>query len=458
MKKILKNIIVCCIILSMFTICFATNPGEEGDTRDPGNQGQEGWAKDEQRFVHTQPYKGGTDYGMTYTDEEGNTQSLDIKIDAGSSTGEGGMQGYDSDSMKNGKVTITKEDIIKTLQNVGTAEALAAAKAIEAGGEYRMLAQQYIYVRDKLTGQVSAMTMDEIAALSEKAAWGFGNAKYDLWTPYNNYKDLWYDADDSDPTHGVFYWKPTPTSTPAPIEEEDPTSPNPPTPEPTPEPEPEVGFALVKSGLKDCYSNNVSTFAKIDNSQFKVYDPDPNKPNGNPIPTSEELRLSGDTNWIANVGGIEEWGVKILSISGFKARSSYYTGRVEIFEYEKDENGNWEYVKTSYINSDEQVPTSTSEKRYRKGSPETKTTGYREVDLERKYKDQIVMPYTYIGNAYVETTSTVEINNAAVGGTKFASLENDEGKDLQLDISNCQMPPNVPSRVNIKYETTLRNI
>ena len=48
MKKVLKNIIVFCIIFSMVTTCFATNPGEEGDTRDPGNQGQAGWARNEQ--------------------------------------------------------------------------------------------------------------------------------------------------------------------------------------------------------------------------------------------------------------------------------------------------------------------------------------------------------------------------------------------------------------------------
>ena len=457
MKKVLKNIIVFCIIFSMVTTCFATNPGEEGDTRDPGNQGQEGWARNEQRYVHTPPYSGGTNYGMTYIDENGNTQSLDLKIDAGSSTGEGGMQGYDSDSMKNGKVTITKEDIVKTLQNYGTSEALAAAKAIEAGAEYRMLAQQYIYVKDNLTGQVSAMTIDEIAALSEKADWGWGNAKYDLWTPYNNYKDLWYDADDSDPTHGVFYWKPTP-KTP----EEEKTPEDPPkgsTPEePEPEPEPEVGFLLIKSGLRDCFNASVSTLAKIDNTKFKVYDPEDSS--GNPIPTSEELRLSGDTNWLANVNGIENWCLKITSISGFTASASYYTGRVEVIKKIKDENGHWTYADSEYINENEPIPTNTSVTRYIKGQRETAIAGTVVVDLAKKYKDKEELPYSYIGNAYVETSSTVEIHNAAVGGIATAALTTAEGEGLSIDKeSNCIGEPNDPGvRLRISHQTTLRTI
>lgn len=154
MKKVLKNIILCYFIVSLIAVCFATDPGynpggDTGNTREPTDNNPESWAKDEQRYVHTQPYDGGTGFTITHPDENGNPVTNTFYLDAG--VGCGGMTGKNSDTMKNGVPEIPKEDIVATLRQIGTPEALAAADAIENDSEYRMLAQQFIYVYDKKT-------------------------------------------------------------------------------------------------------------------------------------------------------------------------------------------------------------------------------------------------------------------------------------------------------------------
>lgn len=155
MKKVLKNIILCYFIVSLIAVCFATDGGygeggDTGDTREPTDNTAEGWAKDEQRYVHTQPYDGGTSCTIVLVDEDGNaTPGATVNLDVGE--GSGGMVGRNSDTMKNGQVEITKEDVVATLRQIGTPEALATADAIEKGSGYDMYTQQFIYVYDKKT-------------------------------------------------------------------------------------------------------------------------------------------------------------------------------------------------------------------------------------------------------------------------------------------------------------------
>ena len=121
MKKVLKNIILCYFIVSLFAVCFATdggygNGGNTGDTREPTDNNPEGWAKDEQRYVHSWPYDGGTSCTIVLVDEDGNaTPGATVNLDVGE--GSGGMVGRNSDTMKNGQVEITKEDVVAKLYN-----------------------------------------------------------------------------------------------------------------------------------------------------------------------------------------------------------------------------------------------------------------------------------------------------------------------------------------------------
>lgn len=298
-------------------------------------------------------------------------------------------------------------------------------------------------------GETKAMTMDEIEALSEKDPWGWGNAKYDLWKPYNKYKDLWWDAIDGDPNHGVYHWRPA-----RPDEPEDQGEPSEnggdvdPEPEPEPEPEdPELQFQLVKNGLMDCFDSSYNTNAKIDNPKFGVAD-------GKPIPTSESLFLSGDTNWVANVQGIEQWGVKIKEVSGFRAYAEYKTGRFKVTE--KIKSGDKWVVKDTYYKSGD-MPTNTSTTTYIKGEYETAKTNSVVVKLE-KYKNQVVSPYRYIGNAFLETESEIIITNPAVGGTVSTAITTPVGESLQIDnqsgIYNGRAP-NDPNRLSICEEVCI---
>ncbi len=266
----------------------------------------------------------------------------------------GGMQGYTSyngiygkNQMQDGEVRIDDYNIAAVLRAAGN---VAAAEYIENGGSYQMIAQQMVKITNPQTGNREWWTLEyceSVIAAQKAANNGFSQLEYDQWDVIQNMRKTWSDSDDR--KGSALYEKmvasitgtPTLTTTPvptpnltltpvkAPSRTPTPTKTPTPTPSPTPKPTPpipSIEYVLEKNGEKeDCTSGTLKTTLKIDNEIFGVAA-------GNPIPTSEDLTVSGTTNWLARLSGIENWQLRITSAKNVMFRVQY-TYEVTRHEY-----------------------------------------------------------------------------------------------------------------------------
>lgn len=363
MKKILTLFLCILTFVCMYTSCCFAKAGTEANNSKAG--GSSTWAKEEARYQCTWPYSG-TQYDITYTDENGESKSITVRMQDGE-TGYGGMNGYgsmgfgDKNPMKDEIVTITADNIEATLRKKGTPEAIAAANAIANGAGYDMYAQQYYYVEDKKTGKTEPYTLIDIEArnseqLAEGAVFNYGLITYDINTPYKNAKGAWSDEEEGIVNKGHYFRSvkktptptPTPTSTPqtpTPTASQTPTADGSPSPSPTPVPTPEqlvpsLTYEFREGGDKPC-DDGISTTTKmsIDNDYFGVA-------SGHAIPTSEDLDLVVKTNWIGNLEKVKESYIEITAASGVEY-IQYYVDSYEIIEtsftYYYNEDGSYSH-------------------------------------------------------------------------------------------------------------------
>lgn len=356
MKKIIRNAAIFYIILSLFALCFAAG-SNTGNQNEGGTSGAANG-----RYAATYPYSG-TYYKLIYQDSNGYDKTIEIYYDEGE-VGYGNMQGYGSvdndrnpnrNPARDGAVDIYPSDIEAALRKAGYG---SAADAIANGAGYSMEVQQFLYVTDLQNGGTERMTIDRITAEGGDnwAAAGRGNIRYDLYSAYENSKDVWYDIDDDDQSHGIYWRKATPTPTPT-LATTPPTTPTAtattaidpevdetpsPTPTPVPTPEqviPQMTYEFREGGDNNCETGTrTTTEMAIDNSYFGVA-------SGHAIPTSEDLDLIVKTNWIGNLQNVKESYIEITSASGVEYIQYYIVGyEIEETTYTYHYNSSGEYT------------------------------------------------------------------------------------------------------------------
>ncbi len=353
MKKIIRNAAIFYIILSLFALCFAAG-SNTGNQNEGGTSGAANG-----RYATTYPYSG-TYYKLIYQDSNGYDKTIEIYYDEGE-VGYGNMQGYGSvdndrnpnrNPARDGAVDIYPSDIEAALRKAGYG---SAADAIANGAGYSMEVQQFLYVTDLQNGGTERMTIDRITAEGGDnwAAAGRGNIRYDLYSAYENSKDVWYDIDDDDQSHGIYWRKATPTPTPT-LATTPPTTPTAtattaidpevdetpsPTPTPVPTPEqviPQMTYEFREGGDNNCETGTrTTTEMAIDNSYFGVAS----------VPTSEDLDLIVKTNWIGNLQNVKESYIEITSASGVEYIQYYIVGyEIEETTYTYHYNSSGEYT------------------------------------------------------------------------------------------------------------------
>lgn len=445
-NKILKFIFVFFVIFSSFTVCLATTTGSiTGETRGPGEADYYNG-----NYVNTWPYSG-SNYDINITKSDGTTENIRIPLEDGDTRGSGGMQGYASvdytgikNPLPNDTVNITADNIEQVLRNFGYND---LADEIANGADYYMSAQQMLKVLNKDTNKVEWLTIDEI---KEKG----GNYTYHLKDSIIASEEAWYDIDDDDQSHGIYWRKtePTPTPTPTPTDSGDDPSGDPsddpsgdpsgdpsddPSGDPSDDPSepeqvtPEISVVFQKGGPNSCDSGpQTSSELKIVDDYFGVGE-------GHHIPTSEDLDLNIKTNWIANLKDIEKCYMVIDSAKDIWYEQ-YYIDRYVIVKnyptYETDESGetvyagHWsvEYASWKPHETAVSVPSSsTDEYGYLTWySMETIIEFYDSKDVSEDLEGQS-LEYIYTGDAKVAGGAKAKVKNAVLPGGEATVTVND---------------------------------
>ena len=479
MKKVIKNTIIFYLIMSLFVLCFA-------DGSDIGNQGEGGESGAANgRYAATYPYSG-TAYTIQYTDENGETHALDTIYLADGEKGAGNMNGYgsvDNDRNPNhnparaGTVDIYADDIEATLRKRGSPADIAAADAIANGAGYRMEVQQYLYVYDSQTKTTTKKTIDEIKAeggdnwSSEKK----GNIRWDLNSAYLNSEKVWYDIDDNDQSHGVYWRKSEPTPTPPTPTPTQPTTPpgtatNTPAIDGTPSPTltpvptpvqliPQMTYEFREGGDKPCdYGTSTTTELSIDDDYFGVA-------GGHAIPTSEDLDLIVKTNWIGNLEKVKESYIEITEASGIEYIQNYISGyEIVKTDYTYNYNDSGEYIgrtsdESSYATYGPHESFEIPDNEYDETNGRIlssynlyiDTAEYKRKDVSNELKGQR-LSYLYTGDAYVTGGATAGVVNAVLpNGSADTTLNNFPSVEIVKNGRyplGCIGPYNDPSRVS----------
>jgi hypothetical protein len=284
----------------------------------------------------------------------------------------GNIQGYSAidyengsyNPMSEGTVYVYPEDVVAALRAMGYGD---MADAVESGANYDVWAEQIACISSK-DGKYNNewLTLTQVEAIISSQG---GDANSPLYYAQKSVIDAmrktWSDVEEGIEKKGHYSRQTvtptisggtpsktpsggTPSSTPsgtpsgrptpnvsltpvkAPSRTPTPTKTPTPSPSPTPKPTPlipSIGYVLEKVGDANCSdSHTLKTTLEIDNEKFGVAA-------GNPIPTSEDLTVSGTTNWLAKLSGIENWQLRITCASNVKLIVKYIA-KVEKEEYE----------------------------------------------------------------------------------------------------------------------------
>ena len=435
MKKIIQNAAIFYIILSLFALCFA----DGSNTGNQGEGGDVGAASDKLNFYITSPYSG-TAYDFMWTDENGVTHTLDTIYMPEGEKGVGNFQGYGSvnhtneprNPAKEGAVDIYPSDIEGTLRAKGIAEGkqeyIDAANAIANGADYYMQVQQYLNVVNKATRKIEKMSIDKITALGGDnwSTEGYGNIRYDLDKAYRASKDIWYDIDDNNQSHGI-YWRqtkrtPTPTVTPPTTTAPTTTAPTTTAPIRTTPPTSYIEYEFNKGGDDNCETGTrTTTKMAIDNSYFGVA-------SGHAIPTSEDLNLIVKTNWIGNLQNVKKSYIEITDARNIIYKQ-YYVDSWNTYKtpYKYTYNESGEITGTTagtpvcIASGDPDSPgfvmpkaqkTEFDEKGYTLATYDVKASHkfYNSKDVSEDLKEQKLY-YLYTGDAYITGGATAGVTN-----------------------------------------------
>lgn len=249
----------------------------------------------------------------------------------------------------------------------------------------------------------------------------------------------------------------TPSVTPTPVPTKVPSV----TQKPSPTPPKKEGeeYVLQYAGQRNCYTDDISTKVSIDDTIG-----DFNVKGGNPIPTSEALKLVGDTNYIANLLNIQNWQLYVVNPKPKTYTAKYHAGYTKKTVTKTVTTNDDGSTTTSTSNSSTTVTKAESDSTTTSTSGNTTTTTtvtYTEIvkDLSMAVTEKgldalkgATVPYYYIGKSYIESDSYIELYNEAVGGEKRVDLD---PASVTLDnTTNCKGAPDdkaVRSKVTNSY-------
>ena len=490
LKKCIKVFGIIFIILSLCTVCFADEDQVivEYDTYGEGN-GNVPTVGDPpvNRVDPSKQWSSsttGTKYDIKIINQDGTfSQVTYIVPDGMKDKSWGALQGYgsfgsgvDKNPMPSGAIEIYEENIVAFLRSQGRND---LADAIENGSGYHMNVEQCLKAKAPGSNDskwYSASWMRKRIE-QEKAAGntGKGSFYWDQWGPWKNSTNAWGDPLVGDPYKGIYSKKvkiikitPTPTpATPTPTPgtptpgTPSPGTPTPATPTPTPTPvtgEPSITYQFFEGGANSCYpAQRTITKMAIDNEYFGVAA-------GNPIPTSEDLELKVNTNWIGNLKNVKKPYIKIVDAQNIWYVVDYVTEYVinkTTYTYNYDEDGNYIGRSSSEEKFDSwepgdtpvQLPSDEYDDENRllcEYGIDIITAEYDRKDISKDLKDQ-TLEYLYTGDAYVNGGATAGVVNSVLASGRaditlngFPSVEIVKYGTYPL---GCKGPYNDPSRV-----------
>lgn len=441
-KKTIGFFIVVFMIILSFNVSFATEAGNDdaiididGDTTKPAGDTHEAEAGKWSAMTT------GTHWEVRYKDAKGIWHTTSLNYEDGA--GEGPVGGYgswgdyngvpaDRRQVPGGTLEVTPEDLEAALRRAGKTE---IADAIKNGADYDLYASQMIYAKDPDGTEYKWYTLSQ---LQELAKTNPSILTDDLYTVYNNALKAWYDEAEGLVTK-AHYSRRTPkitstttititppttnTSTPENSSEtttspDTSSSPEPSTPTPKPPIEvgdPSITYVLEYVGDANCErAGEVKTELGITNDYFGV----------SPIPTSEDIKLVGSTNYLADLKNVQKWQLKITEANNIWLYVQYISKVTESkywVTWKKNKSGDWVLDRYDLVSQNNIHPHTYINSDMEDYQTPVGVNGYDifyDIELDELEPEDIsrriigdTIGYIYTGDAYITSNSIIEIYN-----------------------------------------------